>query len=133
MRGGIVMHRRGFIAGMAASLPAGRAAADASAPADLRTAARNAWLFALPLIEVAALRARRTPINGQPTPINALAHFRSLAGPKSRAVTAPNADTLYSIAFVDTTKEPVRLEVPDCGKRYLSVQIMDITRTTTLS
>jgi hypothetical protein len=120
------MTRRGFVAGMTAGLAAGRASADASAPADLRTPARNAWLFALPLIEVAALRARRNPINGQPAPINAFTHVRSLAGPKSRAVTSPNADTLYSSAFVDTTQGPVRLEIPDCGKRYLSVQIMDM-------
>jgi hypothetical protein len=111
---------------MAGSLAAGRASADMSAPPDLRKAARDAWLFALPLIEVAALRSRRTPINGHPAPINAFTHARSLAGPKARAVTSPNADTLYSSAFVDTTKGPLRLEVPDCGKRYLSVQIMDM-------
>jgi hypothetical protein len=120
------MNRRGFIADMAASLVAGRATAGTPAPADLRKAARNAWLFALPLIEMAALRARRNPISGEPAPINAFTHARSLAGPKSRAVTSPNADTLYSSAFVDTTKGPVCLEVPDCGKRYLSVQIMDM-------
>jgi len=125
-RGGIAMDRRGVIAGMAASLAAGRATADASAPADLRSAARDAWLFALPLIELAALRARRSPINSQPAAINAFTHVRSLAGPRARAVTSPNADTLYSSAFVDTTQGPVRLEAPDCGKRYLSVQIMDM-------
>jgi len=120
------MDRRGFIAGMTASLSPGRVGADTSAPPDLRKAARDAWLFALPLIEVAALRARPNPINGQPAPINAFTHVRSLAAPKARAVTAPNTDTLYSSAFVDTTKGPVLLEVPDCGKRYLSVQIMDM-------
>jgi len=120
------MDRRGFIAGMTASLSPGRVGADTSAPPDLRKAARDAWLFALPLIEVAALRARPNPINGQPAPINAFTHVRSLAAPKARAVTAPNTDTLYSSAFVDTTKGPVLLEVPDCGKRYLSVQIIDM-------
>jgi hypothetical protein len=120
------MKRRDFMAGMAAGVATGRATADASAPADLQNAARNAWLFALPLMEIAALRARRNPINGQPAPINALTHLRSLAGPNARAVTSPNADTLYSTAFVDTTQGPVRLEVPDCGKRYSSVQIMDM-------
>ena len=120
------MNRRGFIAGIAASPAAGHVTADASAPADLRNAARDAWLFALPLIEMAALRARRNPINRQPAPTNAFTHARSLAGPNARAVTSPNADTLYSSAFVDTTQGPVRLEIPDCGKRYLSVQIMDM-------
>lgn len=44
----------------------------------------------------------------------------------THAVTTPNCDTLYSTAFVDTTKGPVQLEIPDCGKRYMSVQIMDM-------
>ena len=98
-----MINRRGFVAGMTASLAAGRAGADTSDPPDLRKAARDAWLFALPLIEVAALRARPNPINGQPLPINAFTHARSLAGPRARAVTSPNADTLYSVAFIDTT------------------------------
>jgi hypothetical protein len=41
-------------------------------------------------------------------------------------VTTPNNDTLYSHAFVATTKGPVELEIPDCGARYLSVQVMDM-------
>jgi hypothetical protein len=89
---------------------------------DLQKAARDARLFALPVIEVAALRARLSAS----APINVFAHRRSLAGPTSRAVTAPNNDTLYSSAFVDTTKGPVLLEVPECGQRYLSVQVLDM-------
>jgi hypothetical protein len=120
--------RRGFIAGMAAGLTSGRALAQPT-PADLREAARDAWLFALPPIEVAALRARPLRTTGAPAPINRFMHSRALAAPAARAVTTPNVDTLYSSAFVDTTKGPVRLHVPDCGPRYLSVQIMDMYTT----
>ena len=94
--------------------------------AGLRQAARDAWLYVLPPIELAALRAGPSPFGGAPAPVNLFRHGRQLAGPASRAVTSPNNDTLYSSAFIDTTKGPVRLEVPDCGRRYLSVQVMDM-------
>jgi len=122
-----VVERRSFIAALAGGLWASRPWADVRAAAGLQEAARDAWLFVLPLIELAALRARPALNDGKPAPINVLRHGRSLAGPKkSRAVTTPNNDTLYSTAFVDTTKGPVRLEVPDCNGRYLSVQITDM-------
>ena len=94
--------------------------------AGLRQAARDAWLYVLPPIDLAALRAGPSPFGGAPAPVNLFRHGRQLAGPASRAVTSPNNDTLYSSAFIDTTKGPVRLEVPDCGRRYLSVQVMDM-------
>jgi hypothetical protein len=118
-----MMHRRDFLAGVSVALTADNAFADVP---ELQSAARDAWLFALPLIEVAALRAHPDPASGKPSPVNSFRHARSLSGPMNRAVTTPNNDTLYSTAFVDTTTGPVGLEIPDCGKRYLSVQIMDM-------
>jgi hypothetical protein len=120
------MNRRDFIIGIGAGLASRRVFANAPATSDLRNAARDAWLFALPLIEVTALRARSNAYDGRTNPMNVLRHARSLAGPTTRAVTTPNNDTLYSTAFVDTTRGPVDLDVPDSGKRYLSVQIMDM-------
>ena len=38
--------------------------------------------------------------------------------PAYRDVTAPNADTLYSNAFVDVSKEPWVVSWPDMGERY---------------
>ena len=121
-----MVDRRSFVAALTGGLLVSRSWTGVRAASGLQEAARDAWLFVLPLIELAALRARPTPNDGKPTPINVLRHGRSLAGPKNRAVTAPNNDTLYSTAFVDTTKGPVRLEVPDCNGRYLSVQITDM-------
>lgn len=127
-----MLSRRSFVAGMGTGFVASRAFADALAASDIKEAARDAWLFALPLIEVASLRARPNASDGRPAAINSLTHGRSLAGPASRAVTTPNNDTLYSNAFVDATKGPVRLVIPDCGQRYLS-RSWTCTPTTTLS
>ena len=120
------MDRRNFIVGISAGLFDCPAFGRAPGESNLRIAARDAWLFALPLIEVSTRRARPNPNSGQPASINAFTHGRSLADPTTRGVTTPNNDTLYSNAFIDTTKGPVSLDIPDCGPRYLSVQIMDM-------
>jgi hypothetical protein len=122
----LVVDRRSVIAALAGGMVPELGWGAMPETSALREAARDAWLFVLPLVELAALRARPNSGDGKPAPVNVVRHARELAGPASRAVTSPNNDTLYSSAFIDTTKGPVRLEVPDCGERYLSVQIMDM-------
>lgn len=89
---------------------------------DLSLAARTAWLYALPLMEVAAVRARGLESG---TPLNAFGHMRALADHTKRAVTTPNNDTIYSTAQIDLSTGPVTLTLPDGGDRYLSLQLMD--------
>lgn len=95
-----------------------------AAVADLKAAAREAWLYGLPLIEVAATRARGDIVGGEPSP-GGFVHKRDLAGPEQRGVTTPNADTLYSTAFIDLAAGPATITLPASGERYLSLQIMD--------
>jgi len=89
---------------------------------DLRTAAREAFIYSLPLIEVATTRERGQALGHR---MGVFAHVRSLATPKHRAVTTPNNDTLYSTAQIDLSAGPVTLTVPASGERYLSVALMD--------
>lgn len=86
-----------------------------------------AYRYALPLYEVMRLRYATVfdPSNPHRVPLNHLAHRRSLAGPQDRLVTMPNNDTLYSLAVLDLSSGPVRLEVPDSGGRYYSAALMD--------
>ena len=115
------MTRRKFFFGSAAALLA-PCAAFAAAP-DLRTIARDALLYVLPLLEMAATRDRLLSRGGSQ---NMLYHRRDLADASSRAVTSPNNDTLYSTAWLDLTAGPVGVTLPDLGQRYVSLQLMDM-------
>jgi len=55
--------------------------------------------------------------------VNHFWHSHAMAGPESLAGGSPNNDTLYSIAWLDLSKEPVILSVPDVGDRYYTMEI----------
>lgn len=110
------MDRRELMAAIAAIglAPAARALA---AEGDLAGAARDAWIYGLPVIEMGRTRALALSAGAR---TNILNHRRVLAGPENRGVTAPNNDTLYSNAFIDLTRGPLTLELPPTGRRYFS-------------
>jgi hypothetical protein len=58
------------------------------------------------------------------TPFNEFGHAHALAGPETKFVSVNN-DTLYSIANVDVSGGPVRLDVPDTQGRYYVLQFVD--------
>ncbi|WP_340644963.1 DUF1254 domain-containing protein [Phenylobacterium sp.] len=90
--------------------------------------AEKAWLYALPLIEMAAARVRMldTTHPGLHSGLNRFVHNRELVGPADREITTPNNDTLYSSAWIDLTDGPVTLTLPDPGARYVSIAVMDM-------
>ena len=51
--------------------------------------------------------------------------LRSYPAVDDPAVTAPNADTLYTTAWMDVSKEPWVLSVPDMGDRYFLLPMLD--------
>jgi hypothetical protein len=89
---------------------------------DLRTAAREAFVYTLPLVEVATTRQRGMGLGQR---MNAFTHIRNLANHKHRAVTTPNTDTLYSTAHIDLSAGPVTITLPGMGERYVSLALMD--------
>jgi hypothetical protein len=100
----------------------------AAEPASLENDAFTAWLYVLPLIEMAGVRARLSErgADGRTLPANTVVHAPGLSSPQSRSVTAPNRDTLYSVAFVDLTAGPVTMVLPSTGRRYFSVTVFDM-------
>jgi len=115
------MNRRELLA-VAGALGFAPGAAIARAD-DPVTVARDAWLFALPLIEMATTRARVLKRGARP---NAIYHRRKLSDHTDRSVTTPNNDTLYSLAWIDLTQGPVSLTLPPSGKRYVSAAILNM-------
>jgi hypothetical protein len=125
--------RRAMLATLAALSGSAFATRSFASPADLKTAARDAWIYGLPLIEMAHTRAkmakdgaRASAVTVNAARINAFVHSRVFAGPQSRAVTAPNVDTLYSSTFLDLAGGPITLTLPPTGSRYFSVAFMDM-------
>lgn len=119
------MHRRDFISITTAIslLPTTRALAAAG---DFRGAAREAWIYTLPLIEMATARKRQISARRA----NSLIHVRQLSDPSRRQISAPNNDTLFSSGWFDLTRGAVTLTVPNAGPRYLAVQLMDMYTNT---
>src|SRR5271167_2959933 len=84
---------------------------------DLREIAARAYVFAYPLVLIETTRA------GQPT--NIFTHVPQFPRPDTRKVVRPNADTLYTMAWIDLSEEPILIYVPDSGGRFYLLQFMD--------
>jgi len=49
----------------------------------------------------------------------------SFPDPAFKNVVSPNADTLYSLAWLDVSKEPIVLHVPNTNGRYYLMPMLD--------
>ena len=118
-----MLDRRKMLAcGAAAMGTAALARGAFGTPRSLRHVAREAWLYAVPLIEVANVRRRILAKR----PANLFAHNRNLTNVATQTVTSPNNDTMYSHAMLDLRAGPVELTLPATGERYFSVQLVDM-------
>jgi len=52
-------------------------------------------------------------------------HHREMIAIDKQTVVRPNRDTLYSSAVFDLDAGPVTITVPDAGKRFMSMQVID--------
>lgn len=99
--------------------------------------AREAVLHTLPLYEMARMRAATCPRrdaagrfagDGPASTlrwVNQITHTRELLGPRHRQVVTPNNDTLYTNAWLDLSRGPLLLEVPDSLGRYYVLGLLD--------
>lgn len=94
---------------------------------DLESAAMEAWIYGVMLIENAGSRSDFQARTGTPT--NVLQHYRELTTVETQDVTTPNNDTLYSRAWIDLDAGPVTLDMPESGDRYVSYAFMDMYGT----
>ena len=59
-------------------------------------------------------------------PMNQFHHIPAFPTADSREVVRPNFDTLYSIGWLDLTREPVIISMPDTDGRYYLLPLMDL-------
>jgi hypothetical protein len=95
---------------------------------ELAADAREAFVFAYPLLLMDATRAQMTA-TATPTataaPVNQFANLPEFPDPSFQTVVSPNADTLYSTAWLDLTEAPIVLSVPDTDGRYYLMPLLD--------
>lgn len=97
-------------------------------PQQAQQLVRDAYVFGYPLVTMELTRRVITNVAKpaeKAAPMGQFANMRKYPTAEFREVTAPNADTLYSSAFLDLSQEPYVFEFPDMGKRYFLMPILD--------
>jgi hypothetical protein len=124
------------VALMGCQKPAADTAAPVAAKADsagtsqaTQAAAKDAYLFGYPLVLMDVSRAKAVnvpnPTAGSSAPTNQFSHVTRFPDANFFDVVSPNADTLYSTAWLDLGKEPIVLSVPDTKGRFYLMPMLD--------
>ena len=88
----------------------------------------EAYIYGYPLVTMEMTRRVMTNVEkleGTRAPMGNLIRARSYPDAKYRDVTAPNADTLYTTAWMDVGKEPWVVTLPDAQGRYYLMPMLD--------
>ncbi len=83
--------------------------------------AQDAYLYGYPLVTMDQTRLVMTNVakpEGAKSPMGQFMNARVYPDASFTTVTAPNADTLYSVGWLDVTQEPYILHVPEENGRY---------------
>lgn len=101
----------------------------AQAPAEDEAVAlaTEAYIYGYPLVTMEFTRRVMTNVvepKGTHAPMGRFLLMRQYPDAAFRDVTAPNADTLYSTAWLDLAKEPYVLSIPDEGDRYFLMPML---------
>jgi hypothetical protein len=90
----------------------------------------EAYLYFYPLLTMELTRLQATNVEpGKQElrgPMNTFSHAASFPTADFKLVVRPNFDTLYSSAWLDVSKEPVIVSVPDTGGRYYLLPMLDM-------
>ena len=96
---------------------------------EAQSIARDAYIYFYPLVTMDVTRKQLTnvePGKGVGAPMNALFSFPAFPTADMRQVVRPNFDTLYTTGYLDLTKEPMVVSVPDTGGRYYLLPMLDM-------
>ena len=110
--------------------PVTAAAQSAITEQEAQSIAVDAYIYFYPLVTMDVTRKQLTnkpPGSGSlGGPMNMFANADAFPSADFKAVVRPNFDTLYSSGYLDLTKEPMVVSVPDTGGRYYLLPILDM-------
>jgi hypothetical protein len=97
-------------------------------PSEARAIADEAYVYGYPLVTMEYTRRVMTNVvrpEGTRAPMGHLMRVREYPNASFRDVTAPNADTLYTTAWIDVGTEPWVLSLPNADGRYFLFPMLD--------
>ncbi len=90
----------------------------------------EAYLYFYPLVTMDLTRLQFTNVKPGEVlfkgPMNSFVNVPTYPPADMKSVVRPNFDTLYSAAWLDLTKEPMVVSVPDTGGRYYLLPMLDM-------
>jgi hypothetical protein len=112
----------------ACPLAAGSDEAPSLSAVEAVTIATEAYIYGYPLITFDMVRKQQTNVttpDGEHAPMGQVIKMRSYPAVDNHCCAAPNADTLYTVVWLDVSGEPWILGIPDMGDRYYIVPMLD--------
>ena len=97
-------------------------------PVEAIKIATEAYIYGYPLVTFDMARRQQTNVavpDAEHAPMGQMIRMRTYPAVDNHCCAAPNADTLYTEAWLDVSKEPPILSIPDMGDRYYIVPMLD--------
>ncbi len=97
-------------------------------PVEAVRIATEAYIYGYPLVTFDTARRQQTNVSvpdAEHAPMGQMIRMRTYPAVDNHCCAAPNADTLYTEAWLDVSKEPWVLSIPDMGNRYYIVPMLD--------
>jgi hypothetical protein len=88
----------------------------------------DAYIYGYPLVTFDMARKQQTNVavpDGEHAPMGQMIKMRSYPAVDNHCCAAPNADTLYTMAWLDVGAEPLVFSIPEMGDRYYIMPMVD--------
>ena len=121
----------GLLLGLALTTPAmAQGAQPAITEQEAQAIGIDAYVYLYPLVTMDVTRKQFTNVEPGKEPghgpMNMFNNIPSYPPADLKVVVRPNFDTLYSVAYLDLTKEPMVVSAPDTGGRYYLLPMLDM-------
>jgi hypothetical protein len=106
----------------------GKNNATSLSPEEAMKIAVNAYIYGYPLVTFDMVRQQQTNVltsDAEHAPMGQWIKMRSYPAVDNHCCAAPNADTLYTMIWLDVSRQPWVLSIPDMGNRYYIVPMLD--------